>query len=388
MKKPSSLKIIYFGIYSKGIEYPRNNNLIRGLHLNGVSVVQSHFNIVGSFRKRMRVIGNPMEALVFLFKLAVSFVTLAWRFIRAPQANALIVGHPGYFHIHLARILRRLFKKNALLVYDIFIPLYEAIVEDRKLLKPDSLSSRLLHRFEASCCRCADLCLIDTQAHCRYLVETYDLQQKRVHRIFVGATIRDTFDSLPPVSGETFKVLFFGTYIPLHGVDVIIEAARKLENNPDIQFLLVGSGQLRPEMEQLSRQRGLQNIVFQDWVSTERIAELIRSYDLSLGIFGSTAKTQRVIPSKIFDICAAGVPFITADTPAIREVFVHGENAWFVPQKDPSALANAILLLKSDPELREKIAMGAHQLAEDVFSLHRIGESLIHVIQKAVDRTS
>jgi hypothetical protein len=43
------LKILYFGIYSKGIEYPRNNNLIRGLRLNGVDVVEAHFKLAGSF---------------------------------------------------------------------------------------------------------------------------------------------------------------------------------------------------------------------------------------------------------------------------------------------------------------------------------------------------
>ncbi|MBC8391392.1 MAG: glycosyltransferase family 4 protein [Deltaproteobacteria bacterium] len=116
----------------------------------------------------------------------------------------------------------------------------------------------------------------------------------------------------------------------------------------------------------------------------QRLGELIRSYDLSLGVFGATPKAERVIPSKVFDICAAGVPFITADTPAIREVFIHGENAYLVPQSDPGALADAILYLKTNPELRERIAEKARRTGEKRFSLKQIGCDLVKIIHEKI----
>lgn len=380
MNLSTPLNILYFGIYSKGIEYPRNNNLIRALRLKGVNVIEVHVNLADSFKKRIHILQNPLQAFLFSLNLALSFLILTWKFIRTPQVDIIIVGHPGYFHIYLARLLRRLFKKNARLVFDVFIPLHDAIVEDRKLVKPDGLYARFLSRFEAYCCRCADICLIDTNTHCRYLSEKYGLPSKRVQRVFVGPTIGNTFDSPPIRYHKIFNVVYVGTYIPLHGIEVIIDAAEMLSDKQNIHFFLVGSGQLRPEMERLARQRELNNITFQDWVPTQHLGEHLRSFDLSLGIFGSTPKAKRVIPSKIFDACAAGVPFISADTPAVREVFHHGKNAWLVPCNNPEALANAIVTLKSNIDLRRKMAEAVYQTGKNRFSLEQIGIDLLKAI--------
>jgi len=378
--RPVPLKILYFGIYSRGIEYPRNNNLIRSLRLNGVDVVEAHFELAGSFQRRMDILKDPLEFVRFFIGLIASFIALTWKFMMSPSVGAVIVGHPGYFHIHLAWLLRFLFQRRAVLVYDVFIPLYEALVEDRYLVKTSSFFARLLCRFERSCYRYADLCLIDTEEHCRYLIEEYGLSPERVVRIFVGSTIYQQFESFRVSSSGTFRVLFVGTYIPLHGVDVILEAARYLAGAPDIRFSLVGSGQLREKMESMARKLGLSNVVFQDWIPTEDLGTFIRSFDLSLGIFGITPKTARVIPSKIYDICAAGVPFITADTPAIREVFHHGENAYLIPAGNPEALVEAIRYLKSNPDLRKNIAEGARQIGKGMFSFKEIGNDLINAV--------
>lgn len=378
----NSSNILYFGIYSKGIEYPRNNNLIHGLRLNGVNVIECHFTLSDSFQKRIKIVRNRMEFARFFSKLIISYIVLIWKFLKTPHVDAVIVGHPGYFHVHLAWFLRFLFQRQAVLVYDVFIPLYEALVEDRYLVKTSSLFARLLYRFERSCCRYADLCLIDTEEHCRYLIKEYGLSPKRVARIFVGSTINQQFESPRVSSFETFRVLFVGTYIPLHGVDVILKAAQYLMDVSDIRFFLVGSGQLREKMETMARKWKLSNVIFQDWIPTEHLGAFIRSFDLSLGIFGITPKTARVIPSKIYDICAAGVPFITADTPAIREVFHHEENAYLIPADNPEALVEAIRYLKSNPNLRKNLAEEARQTGGNIFSLKKIGNDLIGAVCK------
>lgn len=375
------LKILYFGIYSKGVEYPRNNNLIRGLRLNGIDVIEAHCELAGSFQKRLETVQNPFRAFHFFLNLIASFLTLTWKFIHSPQVDIIIVGHPGNFHIHLAWLLRFLFQKKAILVYDIFIPLYEALVEDRKLIKQSSLLGHLLYRFEKSCCRRADLCTIDTLEHCRYISRKYDLPPNKISRLFVGTTIEKPIESPQIAVHENFRVLFVGTYIPLHGVDVILNSARHLKNDPEIVFTLVGSGQLRKKMETLSNHWKLKNVIFKNWIATEQLGAFIQSFDLSLGIFGTTPKTSRVIPSKIFDICASGVPFITADSPAIREVFSHGKNAYLVSPGDPKELADAICTLKTDPKLRKIISGGAKQTWNGLFALKKIGEDFLTSVE-------
>ena len=83
-----------------------------------------------------------------------------------------------------------------------------------------------------------------------------------------------------------------------------------------------------------------------------------------LGVFGTTAKAQRVIPNKAFQALACGAPLITGATPAARELLVDGESALLVPAGDGAALAEAIRRLASDQELARRVAAGGRATYE------------------------
>ena len=68
---------------------------------------------------------------------------------------------------------------------------------------------------------------------------------------------------------------------------------------------------------------------------------------------------------------------MSADTPAIREVFTHMENAYLVPAGSPRRLADAILHLKSDHPLRTRLAAAAFVTGRTAFSPDRIGRQLL-----------
>jgi len=65
------------------------------------------------------------------------------------------------------------------------------------------------------------------------------------------------------------------------------------------------------------------------------------------------------------------------DTPAIREVFTHDENAFVILTGDADVLADAVVLLKDNQELRELMAKGRHELACTTFSAEEIGRKLV-----------
>ena len=73
---------------------------------------------------------------------------------------------------------------------------------------------------------------------------------------------------------------------------------------------------------------------------------------------------------------------ITAQTPAVEEFFSHGENIFLLPEPYPENLAQAILELKKNADLREKIAKKGHELVRQKYSPSAIGRSLIQIIQR------
>jgi glycosyltransferase involved in cell wall biosynthesis len=370
------MRVLSFGIYSKRPEYPRQRNLLAALVAAGVEVDECHYPMAESFDERLAVL-RGFGRIRWFVRLLASWSSLALGFLEAKDADVILVGHPGYFHVHLARGLRLFRHRRALLVHDVFFSLYEAVVEDRGLLRRGGAAASLLRAFEILSYRAAELLLVDTSTHADHLARQFRIPRERFQPVLPGPACppsrAEEGREGPP---EPFRVLYVGTFIPLHGVEVILGAARRLLPEQAIRFRLVGSGQLRQSMESLAREWRLENVRFDEWVETSRLGSLIRSHDLSLGIFGTTTKAARVIPFKVFDVCAAGGAFVTADTPAVREVFRHEENAYLVPAGDPDALARAIRILKEDGELRMEIARGAFELARTRFAPKAVGAEL------------
>jgi len=84
-----------------------------------------------------------------------------------------------------------------------------------------------------------------------------------------------------------------------------------------------------------------------------------------LGVFGTGAKTARVIPNKVFQALACARPLVTADTPAVRELLAHERDALLVPAGDPGALAAAVRRLAGDPSLRRRLGAAGRATYEE-----------------------
>jgi glycosyltransferase involved in cell wall biosynthesis len=147
-----------------------------------------------------------------------------------------------------------------------------------------------------------------------------------------------------------FTCLFVGKLIPLHGLETILEASRLA---PELRFRVVGSGQLESLV-----QAPPANVERRTWVDYERLPDELHHAGCALGIFGTSAKAQRVIPNKVFQALACGTPVVTADTPAARELLTDGESALLVPPGDPEALVAALRRLASDASLGQRIGAG------------------------------
>ena len=116
------------------------------------------------------------------------------------------------------------------------------------------------------------------------------------------------------------EVLYFGQYLPLHGLDVVVDAIGRLATREDLRFTLIGTGEDRNRVERLLRATRA-DVSFVNWVPYAELGARIARADITLGIFGSSAKARMVIPNKVYEAATVGAAIVTADTPAAREVF-------------------------------------------------------------------
>src|SRR5262249_44813063 len=160
------------------------------------------------------------------------------------------------------------------------------------------------------------------------------------------------FQPRPEPTGP-FEVAFFGSFLPLHGVETIVGAAERMRDD-GVRFLLVGSGQTFDVVRQ-ARARGVPIEVAPRLDPAALAARLERAHVL-LGIFGTTEKAARVVPNKVYQGLALGRALVTADTGAMREFFEPGVHFYPVPAGDAAALVVALRRLRGDAPLRQRLA--------------------------------
>jgi glycosyltransferase involved in cell wall biosynthesis len=262
-------------------------------------------------------------------------------------ADALIVGYPGHLDLPAARRAAR----RRPVVFNPLVSLADTFVADRARFAERSLAARVLASVDRRAFDAADVVVADTQAQADFFAT---FTTTRVEVCFVGAEERVFKPAWNPPS--RFSVLFVGKLIPLHGVGVILEAARLA---PEVPFRIVGSGQL----EHLLARRP-PNVEHVAWIDYERLAEQLAAAGCALGIFGTTAKAQRVIPNKAFQALACATPLVTSDTAAARELLTDGQDALLVPPGDAGALAAALQRIAANRELATSLSKAGHATYE------------------------
>ena len=398
-----ALRVCYFGTYSMEEGYPRNRVIIEGLRRNGVDVAECHEDFWKDTSQKLEGVKAGSGLIKALFRLLITYSKLISKFRRVGDYDAIIVGYAGHIDIFLAKALNLLRRKP--IIFDAFLSLYDTAVMDRQIVRHGSLKAKLLRLLDTWSCRLADVVLLDTKAHVDYFVQEFGLPAEKFFAVPVGSALpvipskegiqanglaldscfRRNNDLRSQITDKVhvyFEVLYFGSYIPLHGVDVIIKAAKILQGEKDIVFTLIGKGQLLPEMKQLASDLGLKNVNFiERFVEEEELTNYIRQADICLGIFGQTEKALRVIPCKVYNCLALGKPVITAKTPATEVVLTHGDNAFLCRPGAPESLSEAILTLRNDKSLCEHIAHSGREYFENNFSFKAIGTRVITILK-------
>jgi glycosyltransferase involved in cell wall biosynthesis len=265
----------------------------------------------------------------------------------AGDADAVIVGYPGQLDLPAARHVAG----ERPLIFNPLVSLADTLVSDRGRFRAGSAADRVLRRIDRAAFDAADVVVADTQAQARFFAT---LTRTPLEVCFVGAEERlfqPTWRQPP-----SFSVLFVGKLIPLHGVEVVLDAARRA---PEIPFRIVGSGQLDALLAGAPP-----NVEHVPWLPYEQLPRALSDAGCALGLFGTSDKAHRVIPNKAFQALAVGTPLVTGDTPAARELVADAASAVLVPTGDGRALAEAVRGLAADPELARRVAAGGRRAYE------------------------
>ena len=214
--------------------------------------------------------------------------------------------------------------------------------------------------------RRADRIIVLAEGSRDYLVKRFKVPCERILFMPNGVDL-NMFGSTPARRhGSGLKVVYAGAHGPANGLMTVLDAADQLRHRPEIRFILVGDGPIKPALQEEAQRRGIQNVEFRDPVPKHAVPELLAEADIGLMVLRKAELFSfGVSPNKLFDYFAAGLP-VVCNVPGEISGIVSGAGAGILA-KDSSgpALAAAVEEMANlDPGQRSRMSEAGRQWVE------------------------
>jgi len=285
----------------------------------------------------------------------------------AGPADVVVVSSPTFFSLGTAWLLARL--RQARLVVEVR-DLWPAIfVELGVITNPRVIAA--LERCELAAYRAADAVVTVTEGFRADIVRR-GIPAAKVHVIPNGVDL-DRFRPPVPAAAEPASeagrratrarlgagpgdalVVYVGAHGISQGLTTVADAAALLADAP-LRFAFVGSGADKERLTAHVAELGLTNTTLAPAVPRDQVAEVLAAADLCVVPLRAVPLFDTFIPSKMFEMLAAGVPVIGAVRGEAARI-LSAAGAVVVPPEDPAALAAAIRALAADPARRAAMA--------------------------------
>jgi glycosyltransferase involved in cell wall biosynthesis len=177
-------------------------------------------------------------------------------------------------------------------------------------------------------------------------------------------------------------LLWAGRFVPAKGLKYLIEALHfVVKNEPAVKLVLVGDGPFFSKVQNMVKKFDLEkNLIFKGRVSHDDLPDILGTSSLYV-----LPSLKEGMPFALLEAMACGNAVICSDIPGINDVITHGENGLLVPTKNSKALANAILRLLIDGDLRKKLGNNARQLMVEKYNWNIISEKIEQVYHDAIN---
>lgn len=187
------------------------------------------------------------------------------------------------------------------------------------------------------------------------------------------------------IDGEV--LLFVGRLIRVKGVYYLIKALPEvLKQYPKTKLLIVGSGPEKRRLMQLSTELEIKNrIVFIAEVLQEDLIPLYSMADILIlpSIMDITGETEG-LGVVLLEAMACRVPVIGSDVGGIRDIIIDGETGLLSEQKNSDSLAEKIISLLSDEQLRKKVIDNGLKLVKDKFTWEAISDRFMNIYMEVI----
>jgi len=339
------------------------NQFVEGIELRVINVADSN---------RYALVKRVFYAFLFAFLSVGYALTLRYDVIIC-SSGPITVGIPGI----LARFFRR--KKFVFEVRD----LWPAGGIEMKKIK-SRWQIHLALWFEKLCYNQAQYVVTASPGQEAHIKQRFPFLKTLV---VSNACDLDLFEGTQPLNRPAWaigKIIFshIGSLGYIHNVGLLIETAIELDRlgNEDILLLLIGDGVERESLEDKVGKNNLRNVIFLGLLPKEELPPWIQSSVATLFTTLDNPVQNTCSPNKIFDSLAGGTPVIQTTTGWIKDLFKSEKCGINVPPENPKALAEAMLRVVSDEQLRVELSTNALRVAHTLFDRSKLANEYLKLL--------
>ena len=176
---------------------------------------------------------------------------------------------------------------------------------------------------------------------------------------------------------------YVGTHGMAHKLDFVLHQAKALEDNPNLHFLLMGNGAERDNLLRLRDELGCKNVTMLESVPKKEVKRYLSILDVSLINLRRDPLFKTVLPSKIFENAAMGLPILMGvEGEAAELINKYGAGVCFIPEDADDFKAKLSELLSSDTYAACK--EGCFRLAAD-FDRQVLAKNMLDILSNVVN---
>lgn len=287
------------------------------------------------------------------------------------------------FEIIFAKILR---KK---IIVDYYISQYDTIVNDLQLAPKDSLRGKIALFKDRFLLGTADTVVFLNHSESTYYQRVAGVKLNSENISIIPLCIdyrRELFENRRRVD-EYFNVCWWGTYIPLHGLENVIKSFSFISNDKIKLYIFGNSDTKSKPYIDLIKSLGLESqvIVNNNYsFSNGKLAPFLSQHcDLAIGNFGTSEKAKTVLVNKLVDALSLGIPCLTMETRAIVEL-LQSSQGLIISESEPESIATQIEKYSFSKEILKEIGEAGKRAYFDLFSPDSFKIKLISVLKSNI----
>ncbi|HEX6034262.1 MAG TPA: glycosyltransferase family 4 protein [Anaerolineales bacterium] len=362
----------------------------RGYHVDVICLRNEHekpfeqVDGVEIFRlpvKRHRGVGPAVQMIEYLVFFILAFFRLSLLYLQRRYDSVQIHNLPDF--LVFAALIPKLGGARILLDLHDLMPEFFASSFKTGM---KSGAVRLLLIQEKLSCRFADHVITVTELWRKSLIQRGVAAEKVsvVMNVADDAIFRRTMlaDSEKKPAGS-FNLIYHGTLAHRYGIDLLIEALAMLRSQiPGIHLVIHGRGEFIEELRRQAKELNVESLITfsTQYLPMTDVPRLIQEADLGIVPYRRDIFTDGILPTKLMEYVALGVPVLAADTPIIRQYFSETMVQYFQPG-DSNDLARNILWLYQHRDRLAMLAQNADQFNQQ-YSWNRIADSYAETLNR------